>query len=274
MFIFVFFLVVAIAQFATNKILNISDGNSVGYEYSKRDALILVGILGLGVLLQFLPLKGHKIYWVLLGIYAFGILITMVVLATIKKVVVTKQREELLAVFGVLEPVISNDSKVKNKETGEYELKDINNPPFKLGYEGTKINRITIKINPNTFKEQVAVNLCLSLNKYLPNYEWVNEFDFAARECSFVGTPLPPHIAKYKGSWLRPPEFIPIGLSGLGEVSWNLNSIKNEGRSNYIYEDGKIAKTVDTPSAPQALCVGSTGGGKAIYVEQDVEIQE
>lgn len=260
MFIFVFFLVVAIAQFATNKILNISDGNSVGYQYSKRDALILVGLFGLGVLFQVLPLKGHKIFWVLLGLYAFGILITMVILATIKKVIVAKQREELLAVFGVLEPVISNDSKVKNKETGEYELKDINNPPFQLGYEGTKINKITIKINPNTFKEQVAVNLCLSLNKYLPNYEWVNEFDFAARECAFVGTPLPPHIAKYKGSWLRPPEFIPIGLSGLGEVSWNLNSIKNEGRSNYIYEDGKIAKTVDTPSAPQALCVGSPLG--------------
>ncbi len=260
MFIFVFFLVVAIAQFATNKILNISDGNSVGYQYSKRDALILVGIFGLGVLFQVLPLKGHKIFWVLLGLYAFGILITMVILATIKKVIVAKQREELLAVFGVLEPVISNDSKVKNKETGEFELKDINNPPFQLGYEGTKINKITIKINPNTFKEQVAVNLCLSLNKYLPNYEWVNEFDFAARECAFVGTPLPPHIAKYKGSWLRPPEFIPIGLSGLGEVSWNLNSIKNEGRSNYIYEDGKIAKTVDTPSAPQALCVGSPLG--------------
>ena len=75
MFIFVFFLVVAIAQFATNKILNISDGNSVGYSYSKRDALILVGLLALGVLLQVLPLKGHKIFWVLLGIYAFGLLI-------------------------------------------------------------------------------------------------------------------------------------------------------------------------------------------------------
>ena len=260
MFIFIFFLVVAVAQFLTNKILNISDDNRVGYSYSKRDALILIGILAFGVLLQVLPLKGHKIYWVAAGVYAFGILITMVVLATIKKVVVAKQREELLAVFGVLEPVISNDSKVKNKETGEFELKDINNPPFKLGYEGTKINRITIKINPNTFKEQVAVNLCLSLNKYLPNYEWVNEFDFAARECSFVGTPLPPSVAKYKGSWLRPAEFIPIGLSGLGEVSWNLNSIKNEGRSCYVYEDGKIAKTVDTPSAPQALAVGSPLG--------------
>ena len=161
MFIFVFFVVVAVAQFLTNKILNISDDNSVGYSYSKRDALILVGLFGVGVLFQILPLKGHKLFWVLLGIYAFGILITMVILATIKKVVVAKQREELLAVFGVLEPVISNDSKVKNKETGEYELKDINNPPFKLGYEGNKINKITIKINPNTSSPTVIVSIVL-----------------------------------------------------------------------------------------------------------------
>ena len=173
----------------------------------------------------------------------------MIVLATIKKFVIEKQREELQQIFEVLEPVLP-----KNTEL------DMNNPPFQLGYEGTKVNRITIKINPNTFKETVATNLCLSLNKYLPNYEWVNEFDFAARECAFVGTPLPPSVAKYQGSWLRPAEFIPIGLSGLGEVSWNINSFKNEGRSNYIYDDGKIAKTVDTPSAPQALCVGSPLG--------------
>ena len=260
MFIFTFFIIVAISQFLTNKLLNISTENNIGYIYSKRDTWIMVGLFGFGLVCQLLPLKATKIYWIMLGIYAFGILITMVILATIKKVVVAKQREELLAVFGVLEPVIPNDSKVKNKETGDYELKDINNPPFKLGYEDAKINKITIKINPNTFKEQVAVNLCLSLNRYLPNYEWVNEFDYAARECSFIGTPLPPSVAKYKGSWLRPAEFIPIGLSGLGEVSWNLNSIKNEGRSNYIYEDGKIAKTVDTPSAPQALAVGSPLG--------------
>ena len=249
MFIFIFFIVVALMQFSTNKILNISDDNSVGYSYSKRDALIIIGLFGLGLLLQFIPISDNNIYWIICGIYAFIILLTMVILATFKKIIITKQREELQQVFDVLEPVLP-----KNTEL------DMNNPPFKLGYEGTKINRITISINPNTFKETVAVNLCLSLNKYLPNYEWVNEFDFAARECAFVGTPLPPSIARYKGSWLRPTEFIPIGLSGLGEVSWNLNSIKNVGRSCYIYDDGKIAKTVDTPSAPQALCVGSPLG--------------
>lgn len=259
MFIFAFFIVTVVIQYIINKILKISIDNSLGYTYSKRDTFIMIGFLVLSIILQKIMPTG-KTYWIGCGIYSTILIVTLSILGAIKRVIVLKQREEIQSVFEVLEPVISNDAKVKNKDTQEFEMKDPNNPPFKLGYEDTKINRITIKINPNNFKESVAVNLCLSLNKYLPNYEWVNEFDFAARECAFVGTPLPPNVAKYKGSWLRPPEFIPIGLSGLGEVSWNLNSIKNEGRSNYIYEDGKISKTVDTPSAPQALCVGSPLG--------------
>lgn len=274
MFIFVFFVILAIAQFATNKILNISIENSVGYSYTKRDSLIMLGFFGASLLFTLLPLKGHKIFWILLGIFAFSMLLTMVILAFIKKTIVQKQREELKQVFDILEPVLPAEAKVKDKETQVVSMRDINNPPFKLGYENNKINKIVISINPNTFKETVAVNLCLSLNRYLPNYEWVNEFDFAARECAFVGTPLPPPVAKYNGSWLRPTEFIPIGLSGLGEVSWTINSVKNTGRSNYIYEDGKLAQTVDTPSAPQALAVGSTGGGKAIYIKQKVELQD
>lgn len=248
MFIFTFLVMIALCQFATNKILGISDDNSVGYSYSKRDSLIILGFFLIGLLLQSLHLS-RKPFWITCGVYATLIIMTMVILATIKKVIIEKQREELQKIFDVLSPVLP-----KNAEL------DMNNPPFKLGYDKNQVNRITIEINPNTFKETVAVNLCLSLNKFLPNYEWVNEFDFASRECAFVGTPLPPNIAKYKGSWMRPAEFIPIGLSGLGEVSWNINSFKNEGRSNYIYEDGKIAKTVDTPSAPQALCVGSPLG--------------
>lgn len=249
MFIFTFLIMTMLMLFVTNKLLNISDDNSVGYSYSRQDSFIVLGLLVFGIVLQLLPLKGHKIYWVAIIFYAFIIFIIMIVLAARKKIIVTKQREELQQVFEVLEPVLPKNSEL-----------DMNNPPFKLGYDKNQINKIVININPNTFKDTVAVNLCLSLNRYLPNYEWINENDFAARECSFIGTPLPPGVAKYKGSWLRPAEFIPIGLSGKGEVSWNINSIKDEGRSCYIYEDGKIAQTVDNPSAPQALCVGSPLG--------------
>ena len=249
MFIFVFFIVVALSQFITNKILNISDDNTVGYTYSKRDSLVILLFLAIAVGLQFIKFENKKLLFILLGVYFFGTVLTMVILATVKRVIIARQREELQQVFDVLTPVLP-----KNIEL------DFNNPPFKLGYEKHQINRIIIEINPNTFKETVATNLCLSLNKYLPNYEWMSEFDFAARECIFVGTPLPPSVAKYPGSWLRPAEFIPIGLSGLGEISWTINSVKDTGSSLYIYDDGKKAKTVDSPSAPQALAVGSPLG--------------
>lgn len=263
MYIIIFFIVFAVTQFTTNRILKVNDENKISYSYSKRDGLIIFGLLVVGVLLQvFVKLQG-KAFLIVCGTYGLAILLTMVILATMKRAVVEKQKEEMKKIFDVLVPVLP-----KNAEL------DPNNPPFKLGYDGNKVNRVTIEINPNTFKETVAVNLCLSFNKYLPDYEWVNEFDFAARECAFVGTPLPPHVARYPGSWLRPAEFIPIGLSGLGELSWTINSFKGEGRSLYEYEDGKKAKTVDSPSAPQALVVGGTGGGKAIYVEQEIDIEE
>ena len=249
MYIIIFFVVLAIMQFTTNKILKLSNENKISYSYSKRDGLIIFGFLVAGIIMQLvLKVKG-KTFLIIAGIYALAIVLTMIILATMKKVIVEKQKDEMKKIFDVLGPVLP-----KNEEF------DLNNLPFKVSYEGDKVNRVTIEINPNTFKETVAVNLCLSFNKYLPDYEWVNEFDFAARECAFVGTPLPPHVARYPGSWLRPTEFIPIGLTGLGELAWVINSFKGEGRSLYVYEDGKKAKTVDSPSAPQALVVGGPLG--------------
>lgn len=263
MFILAFVLLVALGQFATNKILHISTENTVGYSYTKRDSLILIGFLGIGILLQVIQKNVQQIpsntWWIILASYCGAIALIMIVLATIKKVIVEKQNEEREKIFEVIKPVLGlkkGDDEFDPNRWEEYNIE--------LGFEKTQVNRITIKVNPDKFKLEQAANLCNTLNLYLPNYEWLPEPNLPARQCSFVGAPLPPHIAKYPGSWLRPAEFVPIGLSGLGEVSWNLNTIKNEGRSLYVYEDGKIAQTVDTPSAPQALCVGSTGGGKSV----------
>lgn len=250
MYILTFFIVVALTQFTTNKILKLSDENKISYSYSKRDGLIIFGFGVVGVIMQLLLKVEGKTFLIIDGIYAAAILFTMIVLAAMKKVVVEKQKLDMQKVFDVLGPALP-----KNAEF------DINTLPFKLDYEDNKINRITMNIiNPTTFKEDLAISICLSLNKYLPDYEWVPEFDYAARECAFVGTPLPPHVARYPGSWLRPAEFIPIGLTGLGELAWVINSFKGEGRSLYVYEDGKKAKTVDSPSAPQALVVGGPLG--------------
>ena len=82
MFLFVFFIVVSLSQYITNKILNISDDNTVGYTYSKRDSLIIVLFLFIAIGLQFLKLKG-KILLIMLGVYFFGTLLTMVILVSL-----------------------------------------------------------------------------------------------------------------------------------------------------------------------------------------------
>ena len=96
MYILTFLLIIALSQYITNKILNISDNNSVGYSYSKRDSLIIVIFFGISVLLQyvskFMPVK---IFWLGCAIYGGSIIIVMVVLATIKKVIVEKQRDDI-----------------------------------------------------------------------------------------------------------------------------------------------------------------------------------
>ena len=252
MYILLFFLVFSITQWVTNKMLNISDDNINSYTYSKRDGFVILGFLLVAIGLCFTKFTG-KMFWTICGGYAAMLFFTMLVLAAIKRQEIEKQRAELQQIFEVLTPVLP-----KNLEL------DMNNPPFKLEYEKNKVNKITIEINPNTFKESVASNLCLSLNKFLPTYEWLSDFDYAARECSFKGTPLPPEKAKYPGGWLRPPEWFTLGLNGKGEVPWIINTPKNQGRSLYVYDDGKRANTIQSPSAPQALVVGSPLGLKTV----------
>lgn len=252
MFILTFFVIFALMQYLTNKALSISMDNKLGYVYSKQNSLVILILFFVGVVCQLSPLKNYKkAFWIACGIYAFAIVVSMIILSVIKKLVVEAQREEMQKVFDIIKPVLAKK---------EQEELDMNNLPFKIEYENTKVNKIIIPINPNTFKESVAMNLVLTLNKYLPDYEWIPDFNYTKLECSFVGAPLPPKVARYQGSWLRPAEEIPLGLSGAGEVSWKINSVKDDGRSNYKYEDGKEAKTVDLPSAPQALVVGSPLG--------------
>ena len=71
---------------------------------------------------MFAKLEG-KIFWIVLGSYAFAILLTMIVLATMKKVIVEKQKEDMKKVFDVLAPALP-----KNTEF------DMNSLPFRLSY--------------------------------------------------------------------------------------------------------------------------------------------
>jgi len=121
MYILTFILVFALSQFVTNKLLKVSDENSISYTYSRRDGLIIFGFIVIGILLQVFVKFTGKTFWIILAIYAFLILMTMIVLATMKKVIVEKQKEDMKKVFDVLAPALP-----KNAEF------DMNTLPFRL----------------------------------------------------------------------------------------------------------------------------------------------
>jgi hypothetical protein len=125
-----------------------------------------------------------------------------------------------------------------------------------------------------------------SLNSNFPHAQWIYDINFPNKEATFEGQPLPPNIANYPGSDFRPAEWIPLGLSGAGEVCWKLSGTGAEqmngfegvmpksGISAYVYEDGQRAGTVNNPNTPMTLTLGSTGGGKSVYINQEVEIED
>lgn len=164
---------------------------------------------------------------------------------------------------------------------GRIDIEDVDyeDTPFK--YETDKktnnVNKIIIdtsqqngKINDNT------VTLAqYNINKFFPECQWTSELDHPNRTLTFIGLPKPPDLAKWMGSDYRPAGWIPLGLSGAGEIGWNLSNPKSKelGVSSYIDEEGHNPKYVDMPSAPQCLTLGSTGGGKSIWCGQIVEIK-
>ena len=94
------------------------------------------------------------------------------------------------------------------------------------------------------------------------------------RYLTLIGYDKPPTMARWPGSWLRHFRFMPLGLSGKGEIAYQPDSVpKNEyGRSHFMDESGKpLEADRSLPTQPQVLCCGATGGGKAIWVEQEIK---
>jgi hypothetical protein len=154
---------------------------------------------------------------------------------------------------------------------------DFANTPFKFE-EDRKIHVVNsividtsvpgLKINDNSI-----IYTQYSLNKYFPELQWTSEHDAPNRQLIYKGLPKPPSIANFPGSDYRPAGWIPLGLGGGNvEICWNLADQKEMGFSSYISEDGEHAETLRLPSAPQCLTLGSTGGGKAIWVDQMVDV--
>lgn len=271
MFILIFFLVMSISGFATNKILGISDDSQDAYEYTKKDSIVIACLFLLSIILQIsvgmIDIL-NKYFWYLVLGYGIAVLLTMILLSQMRKLAIQKKREELDNVFQIIRPLITS---AKDAEI------DYNNPGFELEYKHGNINKINVGVEPTKFSsgvDKVLTPIVAQLNAFLPTYTWNYESHLEERYLTLIGYDKPPTMARWPGSWLRHFRFMPLGLSGKGEIAYQPDSVpKNEyGRSHFMDESGKpLEADRSLPTQPQVLCCGATGGGKAIWVEQEIK---
>lgn len=271
-----FFFISVISLFITSYILNkkYDIENSESFDFSKENSIYIAIIMVIGLIIDTVVIKLlymaipsiiDKAYIPLLMIYLFVSIATFIIFNNKREVEIKEKREQIGIVYEALGRLIHMP-----KEGIDY-----NNIPFEIKYAGNNVNKIILTIeDSNMFKnDSVLQDAIYSLNKFFPNFAWIYSVDFQKREAEFIGQDLPPNIANFPGTDLRPAGLIPVGLSGSGEICWDLSSDKDPGSSSYVYEDGRVADLLKMPSSPQALVVGSTGGGKAIWKLQNIKIK-
>lgn len=271
MIIGVFFLALVVCTFLTNK-KNDAQATDAVLEFERSDSLMIFGCFVSSVFVQFvvLPLVPFMRDNILAVSGVFGLLYAciMVLVNVHRERKIQRDHEQILRVYQSLADIFGN---VQPEDV------DFANVPF--AFEEDKkldtINKIIIdttkpglKINDNTI-----IYAQYSLNKYFPDLQWISEHDAPNRQLIYTGLAKPPSIAHWPWSDYRAPGWIPIGLGGgPKEICWNMADEKDPGHSSYLDENGNVCQTMKMPSAPQCLTVGSTGGGKAIWVGQVVEL--
>lgn len=230
---------------------------------------IIIGILVLGIILNFVMSNYPKIYMLVLGIYSVITLAGIIIANQLRLQRIEDRRNDIDEVFKILDKIF----KKKSEEI------DYNNVPFTILYDKTdrkKIASIKIEIDdPNLFNDYNLTDSVNRLNQFFQYFQWLQKVDFPKRECIFIGKKKPPGMAVFNGSDLRPWNWIPLGIGSNGEVGWNLGaSSSNMGQSMFRFEDtGQLAGTTDVSKAPQCLTLGSTGGGKAIFIDEEITIR-
>lgn len=206
---------------------------------------------------------------------------------------IRRKHEEMKQILQCLSPVIEVPKGEELDLEGDYGL-EINRD------KNGKVNSIKCQIqDPDKWSDAVLVKIVLNMNKYLPDKRWTNRVDFPTLEAEFTGSDLPPKMAKYPGSLLRPWNYIPVGVDGNDELGINLGAKdKNIGDSMFVFNEDNSAggSIVDNkqddskwdsikkgwrkagvkipPKTPQLMILGSTGGGKAIFSGQVVQIKD
>lgn len=264
MIVIVFILILLITINITNK-RNEAKASDEVLEFEFKDSVAIFILFILSILInkfiKIFSLQKYSLYILLFSALFFTC--SLIIINTNREKMIKRKHDQIINVYQALSDIL-----------GKVEV-TFENMPFIIEEDKKlkKINKIIIDTsNQNIRANENTITLSTySMNKFFPDYEWMSKQNHQKRELQFIGLPKPPDIAKYPGSDYRPTGWIPLGVSGLGEVGWNLANPKDLGISSFIDETGKPIGDVVMPSAPQALVVGSTGGGKAIWIEQEIK---
>lgn len=272
MIFWIFLFILALTTYATN----VKNGagkkaNEEILEFKRSDSLIILGCMLATIPLDWLIKTFFNDFYLVGSLVSAGFLLMILIIVNIhRETLIKRKHDQIVNAFQALADVF-----------GRVNIEDIdfNDVPFALEEDPKtgNINKITIdmSIPGGRFNENTITLAQYSVNKFFPELQWTSIVDHPKRELTFKGLPKPPDIAKYPGSDYRPTGWIPLGLSGAGEVGWNIADPKKDqmGTSSYIDDEGHVPNAVDMPSAPQCLTLGSTGGGKSIWVGQKVQVK-
>lgn len=264
-----FFITLAITVMATNK-KNDAEASDENLTFEAKDSFIIFACFASSVLIDFIASHFFQSLHLVISLVAGGVyLMILIITNNNREKKIKKKHDEITNIYQALGDVLGR----VNPE--DIDFADV---PFvtEEDPELHKINKITIdtSIPGGRFNDNTIILAQYSINKFFPDFQWVSKVDHPKRELTFKGLPKPPKIAMWKGSDYRPTGWIPLGLSGEGEVGWNIADPKGDaiGFSSYITEDGKQVGTIAMPSAPQCMTLGSTGGGKSIWVDQPIVV--
>lgn len=270
--IIVAFLIILVGTVQATNVKNSARPSDEILEFSRKDSLIILICMCSSILLHIIFKNFfNKFYFIALCVSSGVFLMILIIVNINREALIKKKHDQIIKIFQSLTDIL-----------GRVEVEDINfnEIPFTTEEDPKtgNINKITLdtsvpgcRVNENT-----VILAQYSINKFFPDLQWTSIVDYPKRELTFKGLPKPPNIAKFPGSDYRPTGWIPLGLSGAGEIGWNMANPDKDimGVSSYINEDGKTPETVEMPSAPQCLTLGSTGGGKSIFVDQIIQIKD
>lgn len=270
MIIISFFIILALTIEITNRKNGAQNSEEI-LDFGKNGSLIVLLCIVASFIVEFVAKNFLKDFYYVILFIASGIFLMILIIMNInREALIKKKHTQIVNTFQALTDIF-----------GRVEIEDIDfeNIPFQLEEDPKtgNVNKIIIDTSVHGCKanENTIILAQYSINKFFPELQWTSLVDYPKRELIFKGLPKPPNIAMYPGSDYRPTGWIPLGLSGEGEIGWNIADPKSDqmGTSSYVNEEGKIPDPVNMPSAPQCLTLGSTGGGKSIWVNQIIEVK-